>query len=134
MRFRVAAIVAGIGLTFGMSPLRAHHSLEDSHDLRRTVTLTGVVSSVEWVNPHTRLFLDVTGANGAVARWSVELGAPNTMTRFGAGPAVLKPGDQVSADVWIAKDSSLTASGQALKLSDGRTLQMESPWARQARA
>ena len=42
------------------------------------------------------------------------------MTRVGAGPAVLKPGDQVSVDVWIAKDGSLTASGQALKLSDGR--------------
>ena len=130
MRLKVAAIVAGIALTFGVSPLRAHHSLEDTHDLRRTVTLTGVISSVEWVNPHARLYLDVTGANGVVARWSVELGAPNTMTRFGAGPDVLKPGDQVSVDVWIAKDSSLTASGQALKLSDGRTLQMASGWRR----
>ena len=80
--------------------------------------------------PHTRLVLDVTGANGAVARWFVELGAPNTMTRFGAGPAVLKPGDQVSVDVWTAKDSSLTASGQALKLSDGRTFQMAPGWRR----
>ena len=130
MRLKVGAIVAGIALTFGVLPLRAHHSLEDTHDLRRTVTLTGVVSSVEWVNPHTRLYLDVAGANGTVARWSVELGAPNTMTRFGAGPAVLRPGDQVSVDVWIARDSSLTASGQALKLSDGRTFQMASGWRR----
>ena len=47
MRLKVAALVAGIALTFGASPLRAHHSLEDTNDLRRTVTLTGVVSSLE---------------------------------------------------------------------------------------
>jgi hypothetical protein len=130
MRHGLGAITIVVAFVYFGTPVLAHHSLEDTHDLRRIVTLTGVVSSVEWANPHTRAVLDVTSANGQVARWSVELGAPNTMTRLGVGPAVLKPGSQVSMDVWIAKDSTLTASTLALKLADGSTVRMPSLWAR----
>jgi hypothetical protein len=132
MRHSIGAIVLAVGL-MGMPPsARAHHSLEDTHDLRRSITLAGVVSGVEWVNPHARLLLEVPSAGGQRARWSIELGAPNTMTRLGLDRAALKSGDQVSVDVWIAKDTSLTASAYVLKLSDGRTFQMPTLWARRS--
>ena len=47
-----------------------------TYDLTQTVTLTGVVSRVEWVNPHARLYLDVTRGDGTTLTWSIELGAP----------------------------------------------------------
>jgi hypothetical protein len=131
MRFGFRAIATGFALVFLGAPVLAHHSLEDMYDVNRTVTLVGVVSRVEWVNPHARLHVDVRGATGSITTWSVELGAPNTMIRYGLGPAVLKQGDEVSVDVWIAKDSSLSASGQALRLPDGRTAYLAAPWARQ---
>jgi hypothetical protein len=86
---------------------------------------------VEWLNPHARLYLNVRSANdGITTTWTIELAAPNTMIRYGLTPAVLKPGDQVSVDVWMAKDSSLAGSAQALKLSDGRTAHLAAPWTR----
>jgi hypothetical protein len=111
--------------------LFAHHSLQKTHDMERTVTLSGVISSVEWVNPHARLYLDVRGATGGIATWNIELGAPNTMSRYGLVPSALKPGDPITADVWVAKDSSLSASAEALKLNDGRTAYLAAPWNRQ---
>ena len=131
MRFRFWTIATWIMLLFPTSQLFAHHSLQKTHDLNRTVTLTGVVSSVEWLNPHARLYLNVRSANdGITTTWTIELAAPNTMIRYGLTPAVLKPGDQISVDVWMAKDSSLAGSAQALKLSDGRTAHLAAPWIR----
>ena len=128
MRFRFCTIATAIALVFLTASLFAHHSLQKTHDLNRAVTLAGVVSSVEWVNPHARLYLDVRGANDGVTTWYIELGAPNTMIRYGLAPAVLKPGDQISVDAWIAKDSSASASAQVLRLSDGRTAYLAAPW------
>jgi len=128
----LGATAIGIAVTCLASPLLAHHSLEDTYDLNRTITLVGIVSRVEWVNPHARLDVDVRNANGGITTWSVELGAPNTMIRYGLGASVLRQGDQVSVDVWIAKDSSLTASGQALRLADGRAAYVAAPWAPQS--
>jgi hypothetical protein len=129
MRLGSAAIATGIALACLASPLLAHHSLDGTYDLSRTVTLVGSVSGVEWVNPHARLHVDVRNANGGITTWSVELGAPNTMIRYGLSPSILKQGDQVSVDVWIAKDGSFSASGQVLRLADGRAAYVAAPWA-----
>jgi Family of unknown function (DUF6152) len=129
MRFTIAAAAIGTAVACLTVPALAHHSLKDTHDLSRTVTLAGVVSSVEWVNPHARLHLDVRGADGATVTWIIDLGAPNTMIRYGLTPAVLKPDDRIRADVWIAKDNSPSASAQTLTLPDGRTAHVAAPWA-----
>lgn len=109
----VATVVA-----FFAGPLRAHHPL-DAYDERRTVTLTGIVANVEWVNPHTRLLMEVKGATGETTTWSVELDPPRAMTKAGVSSAVLKPGDEISVDVWLAKDGSPSANGRALRTPDG---------------
>ena len=101
------------------APVSAHHSLEDLYDLRRTVTLSGVVTGVEWANPHTRLFMEVKGATGETTTWSVELDPPGAMTDAGVGSDVLKAGDEISVDLWLAKDGSPSASVQALRTSSG---------------
>jgi Family of unknown function (DUF6152) len=129
MRFRLGSLATGMVVACLGSALLAHHSLEDTYDVNRTVTLVGAVSRVEWVNPHARLHVDVRNADGGITTWSVELGAPNTMVEYGVGPSVLTVGDQVSVDVWIAKDSSLTASGRVLRLANGSAPYVAAPWA-----
>jgi hypothetical protein len=100
-------------------PLRAHHSLEDTYDLSKTVTLTGVVGKVEWTNPHVRLFVEVKGAAAEVKTWSVEIKPPSAMARLGVTPAMLGQSGEISVDVWLAKDGSLSAAGKTLKTPDG---------------
>ena len=109
----IAAAVAGLAL-----PLSAHHSLEDTYDLSRTVTLTGVVSKVEWANPHVRLLVDVKSAAGAVETWSVEIKPPSAMARLGVAPVMLEKAE-ISLEAWPAKDGSLSAAGKTLKTTDG---------------
>ena len=112
----IAAAAAFAALTL---PARAHHSLEDTYDLGRTVTLTGVVSEVQWANPHVRLLVEVKGAAGEVKTWSVEIKPPSAMARLGVSPAMLDRGREISVEVWLAKDGSASAAGKTLKTPDG---------------
>ena len=119
MRVRLDVVAAATVVASFAGSLHAHHSLEETYDVRRAVTLTGVVTNVGWVNPHTLLSLEVKGATGETTIWSVELGPPHGMTRSGMGPAVLKQGDEISVDVWLAKDGSPSANGRALRAAGG---------------
>ena len=118
-RPRLVFIAGAAVLAASALPLRAHHSLEDTYDLSRTVTLTGVVAKVEWANPHVRLFVEVKGAAAEAKTWSVEIKPPSAMARLGVSPATLGQAGEISLDVWLAKDGSLSAVGKTLKTADG---------------
>ncbi len=85
----------------------AHHSLAGEFDTRKTLVLTGVVSRVEWVNPHIYVYLDVTGANGKVATWHLEC-VPVAMARK-AGVSMkmlMADGERVTVDAFPARDGT----------------------------
>jgi hypothetical protein len=85
----------------------AHHSLTAEFDTRRTLVLTGVVSHVEWVNPHIYVDLDVTDAAGQVATWHLEC-VPVAMARK-AGVSMktlMGDGDRVTVDAFPARDGT----------------------------
>lgn len=81
----------------------------------------GIRSRVEWINPHARLYPDVTRGDGTTLIWSVELGAPNALRSSGFDTGALRKGELIIVDVWAAKDGSQSGSIRALRLSDGRT-------------
>ena len=120
MRRSHSTVIAAAGALAALAlPVRAHHSLEDTFDLSRTVTLTGVVSEVQWANSHVRLLIDVKGAADEVKTWSVEIKPPNAMARLGVSPAMPRQAGEISVDVWPAKDGSLSAAGKTLTTADG---------------
>ena len=112
----IAAATAFAGLAL---PARAHHSLEDAYDLSRTVALTGTVTEVQWANPHVRLFVEVKDAAAEPKTWSVEIKPPSAMARLGVSAAMLRQAGEISLDVWLAKDGSLSAAGKTLRTVDG---------------
>ena len=81
----------------------------------------GIRSRVEWINPHARLYPDVTRGDGTTLIWSVELGAPNALRSSGFDTGALRKGELIIVVVWAAKDGSQSGSIRALRLSDGRT-------------
>jgi hypothetical protein len=93
MRFGV--LVASVGLLFLAVPAVAHHGFDTEYDAKKKVSLTGVVTKVEWTNPHMHVYIDVTDAKGQVTNWNMELTSPNTVRRQGWGPKDLLPGDKV---------------------------------------
>jgi Family of unknown function (DUF6152) len=91
-KFSVAAVV---GLLSAQVPALAHHGFDTEYDANKKVKLTGVVTQVAWTNPHMRVYIDVTGPDGKVTNWNLELTSPNRIRRQGWGPNDLKPGERV---------------------------------------
>ena len=87
-------------------PALAHHSFDTEYDATKKVKLTGVVTMVSWTNPHMRVYIDVTDANGKVTNWTnwnMELTSPNSVQRQGWGKKDLLPGDKVIFEGYAGK-------------------------------
>ena len=111
-------------------PLWAHHSTSAEYDSSRIVQLQGVVTEVRWLNPHASFLIDVTGVDGKVVNWAVELPAPSHLIREGYNRSDIRRGDRITVDVWLAKSEIAKADARSVKLADGRTISGASIWDR----
>jgi len=100
----------------------AHHSFAAEFERRKPITLQGVVSKVEWQNPHTRLYLNVPDQSGAVVKWELELASPNALMRAGWTRRSVQVGDSVTVRGFLAKDGSRLANAATVTTSNGRTV------------
>src|SRR5262249_34102206 len=103
-------------------PARAQNGFSASYDSSRQVKLTGVVTRIDWVNPHAYFFIDVRDASGTIANWAVEIGNPLDLERDGWKPGALHIGDAVTVDGYPARGSSrrVFAKSTVLAKSGGR--------------
>src|SRR5262249_4479309 len=115
-------VMAFFGIGLAVMPMFAHHSVEVQYDTGTTVTIQGVVSKIEWVNPHARLWVDTRSADGTVSSWEMELPAPNALKIRNVGIDFVKQGDQVTVTLWRAKDGSRLGNALTLTTPDGRVL------------
>jgi hypothetical protein len=120
MRAKLAIVIAGAGLMMSAAPAFAHHSFAAEFDVDKPVELKGVITKWEWINPHSRVFIDVKDANGKVTNWNVELLSPNTLTRAGWTRHTLKEGDVITVKGSRAKDGSNIANAKTVILADGK--------------
>jgi len=111
MRSKRAALIVGASLLFAPTAVLAHHGLESQFDTKKTITLTGVVTKIDWGNPHVRLYIEVKD-EGATVAWEVDLGSPNLQMMNGWKIDTYRRGDHVRVDVYPARDGSKVGYGR----------------------
>jgi hypothetical protein len=112
--------IAVLGALLGDAPALAHHSLASQFDEGKPLTLQGVITKVEWVNPHVYLHLDVKDKSGASAQWSLETLPPATLRRGGLRSDMLGKGEMVTVLAYHARNGSNLAFLRKITFADGR--------------
>jgi uncharacterized protein DUF6152 len=119
MKPRMAAAISVLTLAASVMPVSAHHSVPATFDVDKEITIRGAVTKIEWANPHGRFWVDARNDDGTVSNWELELPPPNALKRrFGLD--FIRLGDQVTVDLWRAKDGSLLANTLTITVPDGR--------------
>jgi hypothetical protein len=119
----IASIIGAVAVSLGFAaPLCAHHSFAAQFDGSKPITLLGMVTKVEWRNPHIWVYLDVKNADGSVTAWQCEGGAPNALTRQGWSRASLESGEPLTIEGYLAKDGSKTCNARTWKVGDRTVL------------
>ena len=121
--FAGSAAMAVAFLAAAALPASAHHAVRAVFDVNKPITVSGSITQVEWLNPHSYISLDSTDAKGNVQHWVFELPGPGALSQAGLSAenrGALKPGDMIKVEGLAAKDGSTTGFLNKLYFADGR--------------
>jgi len=121
---RVVFLALALALT---GPALAHHSWTSDYDASRPVTVTGVVTRVEWTNPHVHFYVDSTEEDGRVVSWNFEMASVLSLERGGWSRRTLEQGDRITVEGYGGRSVRERAIASAIIDSDGRSLFVGDP-------
>jgi len=121
MKTKIFLVVLVAGALCAVQTTRAHHAFAAEYDEKKPITLTGIVTKMEWANPHGWIYMDTKQPNGTVKHWTIETAAPSQLVRHGLKKADFTDGmTAVVKGFQGIKDPAL-ANGRTLVLKDGRS-------------
>lgn len=126
MKLTHIGMTAALALGLTASAALAHHSFSAEFDVNKPIKLQGTVTRVQWINPHTWIYIDVKKPDGTTENWGIEAGTPNTLFRLGFTREAVQVGTVIIVEGYESRDGSKRANGRDMTLSDGRKLFMAS--------
>ena len=127
-RFSVKALLTVFLLPLAVgAPVSAHHSIQAQFDINKTITISGSVARIEFINPHSYLTVNVKDADGKVTKWAFEMAALAQLRSAGLSRADrggLKAGDELTVIALPARDGSNSGLAQQIKMADGRVFKL----------
>ena len=117
---KLGVVVLGLALAALVVPVSAHHSWTAEYDSKKPVTVKGTVSKVEWTNPHTHFYVDVTDGSGKVTTWNFEMASTPALERGGWSRKTLPVGTQVVVEGFAGRSVAERAIVTSFKGADGK--------------
>ena len=121
MKTKIFLVLLVAGALCAVRPAHAHHAFAAEYDETKPLTLTGIVTKMEWANPHGWLYMDTKEPNGAVKHWMIETGAPSQLSRHGLKKADFTDGMTAVVKGFQGVKEPTLANGRTLVLNDGRS-------------
>jgi hypothetical protein len=122
MRVKLAIVVIGISLLLSAVQAPAHHGFAATFDSTKPISVKGVVTKVELMNPHSWLWMDVKSSDGTVVNWGFEGGSPNSLIRHGVTKGSVPLGSEIIVEGYQVKSGESKGVATGLTFSDGRKL------------
>ncbi|HEY7333426.1 MAG TPA: DUF6152 family protein [Bryobacteraceae bacterium] len=126
MKLKFALFAGFAGLFAAALPVLAHHSFAAEYDNSKPISIKGKAVKMDWVNPHSHLVFEVTSADGKVQQWAAETPPPNGLYRAGWRQNMIKGGEEITVNGYLAKDGSNLMWAQSVDFSDGRRITLNS--------
>ena len=117
-RHRLLLLVIGLGL-LSCPLLRAHHAEAAEYDATKPVKVSGMLTKVEWQNPHVWFYVEVKEQDGKLTTWGFSTAPPGALMRRGVTKTALKLGSVINVEGVRARDGSNNASARRITFADG---------------
>ena len=124
MRTTLFVVVVSFGLLFfGTVPVTAHHAFTAEFDAKKPVTMKGIVTKIDWANPHVWFYLNIKTESGLIENWGFEMGGPNSLRNSGWTRETMKIGDEIIVDGSLAKNGTRSVNAKSVTMaSTGKKL------------
>jgi len=119
----VLSLIVICGLILAAAPVWAHHAFATEFDVNKPVKMKGIVTKIDWANPHVWFYLNVKTDSGTIENWGFEMGGPNSLRTSGWTKETMKIGDEVVVEGSLAKNGSRNVNAKNVTMaSTGKKL------------